>query len=160
MKFKELPEGHYLILRTLKDIVYIEKREIEPEEQAIYELDPYMKKVVSDGRSYKHFGRELDNLDAVFKSRDDVRKEQRQERKSYGAKIGVVTKHLIEKKPLTGKTLETALSLVASDNSEVSANKIPLYDTIAEKFKTGQPLDDYELHIIIDVLAPQSKLSI
>lgn len=159
MKFKELPEGHYLILRTLEDTVYVEKREIKPDEHAIYEMDPYLIKVVANGRSYRHFGRELDNLEAVFKSRDEVRKEQRTERKSYGMKLGHVTKLLMQHKPLTGKALETALELVG-DNSEPVTDSSSIYHLLSNKFKTGQPLNDYELHIVVDVLVPQSKLSI
>lgn len=160
MKFKELPEGHYYVLRVLKDIVYVEKPEIKPEEQAIYELDPYLKKVVHDGRTYRHFSREVGDLEAIFKPRAEVRKEERTERKSIGAKFGVVKKHIYEKKPMTGKILETALGLVTCDDPQAGINKDPFFIGIAEKMKTGQPLSDYEAHIVIDVHMLHDRLSI
>lgn len=150
MKFKELPEGYYYVWRTLKDVVYIGETN-RNENQAIYAMDPYAINVVNDGRTYRHFGREIGELEAVFRPRDEVRKEERKERKSYGAKLGHVTKRLIEKKPLTGKTLKTALELITCDDPEVGINKDPFFIGIAEKMKTGQPLTDYEFHIVVDV---------
>ena len=158
MKFKELPEGHYLILRVLKDIIYVEKREIKPEELPFFETDPY--KVVHDGRTYRHFSREIGDLEAVFKPRSEVRKEERRERKSLGAKYGIVTKHLIEKKPMKGKTLETALSLVTCEDPTARVNTDPLTTGIAQKLKAGKPLSDYEAHLMIDVWMLHDKLSI
>lgn len=160
MKFKELPEGHYYVLRVLKDIVYVEKPEIKPEERALYEMDPYLKKVVHDGRTYRHYSREVGDLEAVFKPRAEVRKEERRERKSLGMKYGIVTKHLIEKKPMKGKTLETALSLVTCEDPAAGVNTDPLTMGIAQKLRAGEPLNDYEAHLMIDVWMLHSKLSI
>lgn len=159
MKFKELPEGYYYVWRTLKDVVYVGGTNPE-ENQAIYEIDPWAIKVVRGKTSYRHFGREIGDHEAVFRPRDEVRKEERKERKSYGAKLGIVTKHLVEKKPMTGKVLETALELVTCDDPEAGINKDPFFIGIAEKMKAGQPLDDYEFHMVVDVHMVHNKLSI
>jgi hypothetical protein len=160
MKFKDLPEGYYLVLRVTSDTAYLELKDVPPEKEAIYSIDPYMKKVVKGKTEYRHFGRILDDLEAVFKPRDQVRKEERLERKSYGAKLGHVKKHLYEKKPMTGKVLETALELVTCEDPSAGINRDPFYTGMAEKMKSGQPLTDYEVHILVDVLMLHSRLSI
>lgn len=69
---------------------------------------------------------------------------ERAERKKISTKCGHVKRCLTRKKPLTGKVLEFALSVVDGD--------------IADKLKAGQPLSDYELHLILDVYLLHKRL--
>jgi hypothetical protein len=62
-----------------------------------------------------------------------------------------VTRRLNNGEPLEGKTLEFALKLVTCDAPEAGINHDPFYQRIAEKLKTGQPLDDYEYHMVFEV---------
>jgi hypothetical protein len=79
------------------------------------------------------------------------------ERKRYGAKLSHVTRHLNEKKPMTGKVLETALRLVTCDDPTAGINSDPFFQKIAKKMIAGEPLDDYEYHMVVDVHMVHSK---
>ena len=77
----------------------------------------------------------------------------RRERKAKGASYGHVTRRLRQREPLTGKTLEIALSIVGDGKRGDKT-----MDDIASKIEAGQPLNDYELHIMVDMLLPHARL--
>lgn len=83
---------------------------------------------------------------------DDYEK-KRQERKSKGASHSHVTRRLRNKEPLSGKSLKLALSIVGNGSTGDE-----LRDAIAKKIIAGQPLEEYELHIMVDVLLPHTRL--
>lgn len=60
-----------------------------------------------------------------------------------------VTRCLLNKEPLTGKTLELALGLVDVHGDDEQSNFVK---NIGIKMKAGQPLDEYEHHMVVDVL--------
>lgn len=147
MKFKELPEGHYFI-HAVRDTVYVQRLE-NPETAPRYVLELDTTKVVHDGRQYRKNGALLDDLEVEFKTYEDMRKE----RKSRGASYSHVTRRLRAKEPLKGKTLELALSLVGDGERGDE-----LMNGIAKKLNAGQPLTDYELHIMVDMVLPHGRL--
>ena len=59
-------------------------------------------------------------------------------RRSFSARYGHITRRLTRNQPLTGKLLEFALDIFADG-------------TIREKLKNGEPLTEYELHVLLDV---------
>lgn len=69
---------------------------------------------------------------------------ERVERKKISTKCGHVKRRLRRNEPLTGKVLEFALSVADRD--------------IADKLKAGQPLSDYELHLMLDVYLLHKRL--
>ena len=71
---------------------------------------------------------------------------ERAERKKISTKCGHVKRCLSQNEPLTGKVLKFALSVVDGD--------------IADKLKAGQPLSDYELHLMLDVYLLHKRLGI
>lgn len=64
------------------------------------------------------------------------------ERKRTGARYGHVKRKLRQGEPLEGELLELAIDAVGG-NTE-----------IAEKLKAGQPLSEYELHLMVDMYRP------
>lgn len=72
--------------------------------------------------------------------------------KGLGAKCGHVKRRLNKGEPLEGKVLEFALSIIGGTDDE-------FLNGIAEKLKAGINLDDYEHHILVDVLLLHVKLS-
>lgn len=66
-----------------------------------------------------------------------VTPERRAARKSFGTRCGHLKRKLYAKERLEGRALEFALYLAS--------------DEIGEKLKAGEPLDDYETHLMIDV---------
>lgn len=72
--------------------------------------------------------------------------------KAIDAKCGHVKRRLNKGEPLEGKVLEFALSIIGETNNE-------FLNGIAEKLKAGINLDDYEQHIMVDVLLLHVKLS-
>jgi hypothetical protein len=152
MKFKELPEGLYQITQANEstNTVFVESFE-NPDNIPLSIIIPQPIEVVHDGRSYNNkgyfFPKNLDSMEVKFKTFAEVKKE----RKSYSARLSHVTRRLMKKEPLTGKTLELALELVTCDDPEAGINRDPFYMGIAKKLREGQPLDDYETHIMVDV---------
>jgi hypothetical protein len=69
---------------------------------------------------------------------------------------GHVKRRLLRDEPLTGKLLEFALSIVSGENGTATGND--LLDGIAAKLKAGQQLNDYERHIMVDVLLLHIRL--
>lgn len=144
MKFKELPEGHYFI-HKVTDAVYVEKLDTAkswPQYILITTIQ-----VVHDGRQYLQRDKLLDNMNVEFTTHADMQKE----RKSYSARLSHITRRLVSKQPLKGKTLELALSLVTCDDPNAGINTDPLFQGIARKLEAGEPLDDYETHLMVDV---------
>jgi hypothetical protein len=94
------------------------------------------------------------------------------DRKSESARYGHVKRQLKQNKPLTGDLLDLALNLVGADNYMLNAegrysrrdarplnkNDEPHISMIG-KLKAGQPLDEYELHLMIDVFLLHAKLA-
>ena len=150
MKFKELPEGYYLIL-GITNSVYIKRLE-DPEKHPrwVRELDAI--KVVHDGRNYRKYGKLLDDLVVEFKSPEEIYKE----RKSRGAKLGHIKRCLLSNKPLKGNTLELALDLVDCTGDDEHSQTLR---KIGDKLQAGQPLDEYENHLMVDVLLLHARLS-
>jgi hypothetical protein len=66
-----------------------------------------------------------------------------------------VTRCLLNKEPLTGKTLELALGLVDVHGDDEQSNFVK---NIGVKMKAGQPLDEYEHHMVVDVLMMHAQL--
>ena len=66
-----------------------------------------------------------------------------------------VERCLLESKPLTGKTLELALDLV----DVIGDDEFPRFvRNIGVKMKAGQSLDEYERHIMVDMLLMHARL--
>jgi len=74
--------------------------------------------------------------------------------RSKSASYGHVKRRLLRDERLTGKVLESALSIVGQGGTGDS-----LRDGIATKLIAGQQLDDYEKHIMIDVLLLHARLA-
>ena len=72
--------------------------------------------------------------------------------KSISAMCGHVKRRLNQNEPLEGKVLEFALDYVVGETDDDFLNGI------AEKLKAGEKLDDYEHHIVVDVLLLHVKL--
>ncbi len=73
--------------------------------------------------------------------------------KSASARYGHIKRRLLRGEPLSRDLLELALDLVGDGGS---GDK--LTDGIANKLIAGKPLDDYELHIMVDVLLLHARL--
>ncbi len=71
--------------------------------------------------------------------------ERRAARKSFGTRCGHLKRKLRAKERLEGKMLEFALDIA---NGE-----------IGEKLKAGEPLSNYEMHLMIDVFMLHIRLS-
>ena len=85
--------------------------------------------------------------------------EKRARRKKISAKCGQVSRRLLRNEPLKGKTLEFALSLVEPIDGKTDSEFGKFLNTIANKLKSGQPLSDYEVHIMVDVILLNARLS-
>ncbi len=93
-------------------------------------------------------------------------------RRSHGARCGHVKRQLLDKKPLTGELLDFALSVAGAENYVIDAkgnyvahdgrtlnkNDEPIISMI-RKLKAGQPLGEYELHLMIDVFLLHERLA-
>lgn len=149
MKFKELPEGYYYV-HKIADTVYVERLE-NPEAYPRYITELEAVKVEHDGRHYHKHGELLDDMEIEFKTYEDVRKE----RKSTGARHSHITRRLKKNEPLTGKTLELALELVDARGDDDFSKCLR---GIGNKMKAGQPLNEYENHLMIDMVLPHTRL--
>jgi hypothetical protein len=65
---------------------------------------------------------------------------------------GHVKRRLNQNEPLEGKVLEFALDEVIGETDD------DFLKGIAEKLKAGEKLDDYEQHIMVDVLLLHTRL--
>lgn len=87
----------------------------------------------------------------------DMYEEKRKERKSRGASYGHVKRRLLNNEPLTGKTLELALELVNVNGDDEYSRFVR---NIGVKMSAGQPLSEYEIHIMVDVLLLHARLGV
>jgi hypothetical protein len=71
--------------------------------------------------------------------------EEKKERKRFATQCGHVSRRLYRNERLTGELLELAVSAC-------------LEETTAEKLKKGEPLTDYEKHLIVDVVLVHMRL--
>ena len=152
MKFKELPEGYYYIT-GFRDAVCVQKLEA-PETQPRYVLELDAIKVVHDGRQYRKNGRVLDEMTVEFKTFDEMKKE----RKARGASYGHVKRRIMANEPLKGKTPELALELVTPAGPVRDDENSKLMNSIAKKLNAGEPLGEYERHIMVDVVLLHARL--
>lgn len=74
--------------------------------------------------------------------------------KSESARLGHIKRRLRRAEPLMGDLLKLALDVVGDGNTDNE-----LTDRIAKKLKTGQSLDDYELHLMEDVFLLHARLA-
>lgn len=74
--------------------------------------------------------------------------------KVASARYGHIKRRLKSEVPLTGKHLELALDVVGDGNSGHE-----MLDAISNKLQTGQKLNDYELHLMVDVYLLHAKLA-
>lgn len=81
--------------------------------------------------------------------------EKQKERKSRGAGYGHIKRKLNNNEPLTGKTLELALELVDVVGEDEQSKFVR---NIGNKLKEGKALDEYEYHILVDVLMLHARL--
>ncbi|WP_347355967.1 hypothetical protein [Bdellovibrio sp.] len=152
MKFKELPQGFYQITQARKTAgtVFIQKFE-NPENLPISIIFPEPIEVTSGGNivcSKNYFTPEnLAERDVEFKTFEEIKKE----RKAFGARISHVTRGINENRPLKGKPLELALSLLRCDDPDATINSDPFHQGIAKKLEAGEPLTPYEQHMMVDV---------
>lgn len=72
--------------------------------------------------------------------------EQKRAAKSFGARCGHVKRRLKQGEALTGKTLELALEYAQDDE-------------VVRKLHAGEPLSEYEYHILVEVLLLHARLS-
>lgn len=158
VKFPELPEGLYQITQVDNSIntVFLQSFD-NPDNIPLSIIFPQPIEVVHDGRSYNDkgyfFPKNLDDFQAEFKSFADVAKE----RKVMGARWSHVTRRLLKNEPLKGKTLDLALSLVTCDDPKAGVNSDPFAQGIAKKLVAGEPLGEYEIHMMVDVWMVHAK---
>ena len=76
--------------------------------------------------------------------------------KSISAQCGHVKRCLNKNEPLTKRVLEFALNVI-DENIKGDSND-DLLLKIADKLSAGETLDDYEHHIVVDVLLLHKKL--
>ncbi len=79
----------------------------------------------------------------------DTGEERRKEQKAKSASYGHVKRCISNNEPLSGKTLEVALDLVNVQGEDKFSRFVR---NIGVKLKAAQPLDEYEYHILVDVL--------
>lgn len=72
--------------------------------------------------------------------------ERRAERKRVGARCGHIKRKLKEGQPLEGELLESAVEVVGGNEG------------LAEKLRSGRPLDSYELHLMLDMYLLHARL--
>ncbi|OGC77575.1 MAG: hypothetical protein A2Z27_00120 [candidate division Zixibacteria bacterium RBG_16_50_21] len=75
--------------------------------------------------------------------------------KAISAKCGHVKRRLNQGKPLEGKVLEFALSVVEGG---MRSSNDDFLKGIADKLKAGEKLSEYEHHIMVDVLLLHIRL--
>jgi hypothetical protein len=91
---------------------------------------------------YKRFPDEHGRFDDMLELDNDPRYEQ-------------VKHSLSNHEPLTGKTLEFALEFVDAHGEDEQSRFVK---NIGVKMKEGQPLNDYEYHILVDMLMLHTQL--
>ena len=81
--------------------------------------------------------------------------DETRERKSHSARCGHIKRKLSRDEPLTGKTLDFALSVIATSRQGRNDESL---DEIAKKLMKGTPLTEYENHIVVDVILLHSMI--
>ena len=74
---------------------------------------------------------------------------------SISAKCGHVKRRLLRNEPLRGKVLQFALELVG-DGTDSSDDD--LLGRIGRKLRSGETLDSYETHFMVDVVLLHTRL--
>lgn len=82
--------------------------------------------------------------------------ERRARKKAVATQCGHVTRRLINGERLTGKVLAFALDVVSDEGAPPGSTE----RAIAEKLKKGKKLDDYEAHVLVDVLLLHTRLNV
>lgn len=77
-------------------------------------------------------------------------------RKSHSARCGHVKRRILAEERLKGKTLDFALDVLAS---QTGFSDPSFLQGIAESLKKGVPLDEYEKHIMVDVILVHCKIA-
>lgn len=80
---------------------------------------------------------------AIGEMRSD---EQRRAAKSFSARCGHVKRRLAKGEPLNGKTLELALEYAQDEE-------------VARKLNAGEPLNEYEYHVLVEVILLHARLA-
>ena len=75
-------------------------------------------------------------------------------RRSRSARIGHITRHLNNGEPLQGDLLELAIEIA----KPLSDDETDIGNIICRKLRDGDPLDEYEFHIFVDVFLMYEKL--
>lgn len=78
-------------------------------------------------------------------------------RKSHSARCGHVKRRILAGERLTGKTLEFALEVLES--KAYYSSDPSFLQKITEKLKKGDTLDEYEVHILVDVILVHIKIA-
>jgi len=154
MKFKDLPEGYYYV-HSVGNTVPVQ---MLTEEETTYTslTETYATtKVVHDGREYTKNGRILNDLEVEYKTFEEMRKD----RKIRGARYSHVTRRINAEQPLKGETLELALELVECEDPSAGVNSEPFSQEVARKLKAGEPLTEYEKHIMVDMRIVHARLA-
>ena len=76
--------------------------------------------------------------------------------RAASARCGHVTRRLTRNVPLKGKVLQFSLGVIEESRKGFSDGGF--LDRLAGKLAKGQRLDDYEAHIMLDVLLPHYRL--
>ncbi|HYX09525.1 MAG TPA: hypothetical protein VE912_22535 [Bacteroidales bacterium] len=77
---------------------------------------------------------------------------------SIANKLDHIDRKLYSEEPLTGKLLETALEVIEEGKKGFSDENF--LDNITNKLVSGHSLNEYEYHILIDVLFLHKRLSV
>lgn len=83
--------------------------------------------------------------------------EELAERKKFGARCGHIKRRLRKNEPLTGELLELALSIVGAGDGEGPNDDV--LRSMAKKLNAGEPLGDYEMHLMLDVFLLHARLA-
>jgi len=81
----------------------------------------------------------------VTRGRMEASPEQRAARKAVGARCGHIKRKLLQGDVSKGELLELALEVARDED-------------IAAKLKAGQKLNDYEMHLMVDVFLLHARL--
>lgn len=73
------------------------------------------------------------------------------------ARYGHIKRRLSKDEPLKGKTLTLALEVIDENYHEGSSDEAFL-SKFRDKIKSGQPLDEYEYHVFVEVMLLHKRL--
>jgi len=75
---------------------------------------------------------------------------------SFSSQCGHVRRRLSRNQPLTGTLLQVALDAIGDGVRQTGDD---LLDGISTKLRSGTPLDEYELHLMLDVFLLHARLA-